>query len=592
MYEQYFGLKAEPFSVAPDPRFLYMSDRHREALTLLTHGLRHAGSFVLLTGEIGAGKTTVWRAFLEQLPSHFDVAYVVNPKLGVNALLTRIREDLRVELTEGEDALSDAIDAIHGHLLLAHSQGRRTLIVVDEAQALSVEVMEQLRLLTNLVITAERKLVQVLLIGQPELRTMLEQPALEPLAQRVVARYHLTPLAEAETARYIAHRLQIAGLTGESPFEPAAVRQIHRLCGGVPRRINVLCDRALVDACTRRLPRVDVATVERAAGQVFGRRPAPPSQPAVAPALAPPLAWPRWLAAGAAIAAAVAAGVAFAPTLAPLAASLFTFKAATGSPRAAAMTRVVPVSPPAAVAAPIATDATPPPAATQAAPMSGLDTPPSPLLTSAIAPPATPPAPASALDALFARGSADEGAAWRGLAALWGVSLAPGDACEVAVPQGLHCHRTRGGLGPIRQLARPGIVKLTDEHGHSAHVLLTGLGDDSATLRIGGVEQTVPLAQLARAWRGEFATFWRAPAGYRTGELASGDGPLATWLRERLASIDAVGAAPGAEQPLSSRIFAFQLAHGLEPDGLAGPLTMMQLNRASGVDEPRLVTRR
>jgi general secretion pathway protein A len=594
MYEQYFGLKAEPFSVAPDPRFLYMSDRHREALTHLTHGLRHAGSFVLLTGEIGAGKTTVWRAFLEQLPSHFDVAYVVNPKLGVNALLTRIREDLRVELNEGEDALSDAIDAIHGHLLLAHSQGRRTLIVVDEAQALSVDVMEQLRLLTNLVITAERKLVQVLLIGQPELRTMLEQPALEPLAQRVVARYHLTPLAEAETARYIAHRLAIAGLTGESPFEPAAVRQIHRLCGGVPRRINVLCDRALVDACTRRLPRVDVATIERAAGQVFGRRPAPPSPPAVAPAQAAPPPWPRWprwLLAGTALTVAVGAGVALAPTLAPLAATLFTLKASTGGPRSAAVAPMAPVAP-TATAAPIPTDATPPPAVTQAAPVSGLDTPPAPLLTSAIAPPATPPAPASALDALFARGSADEGAAWRGLAALWGVSLPPGDACEVAVSQGLHCHRTRGGLGPIRQLGRPGIVKLADEHGHSAQVLLTGLSDDSATLRIGGVEQTVPLAQLARAWRGEFATFWRAPAGYRAGELASGGGPLATWLRERLAAIDAGSATTSAEQPLSSRIFAFQLAHGLEPDGLAGPLTMMQLNRASGVDEPRLVTRR
>lgn len=183
MLESFFGLSCEPFSVAPDPRFMYLSAQHREALLHLEHGLHGGGGFVLLTGEIGAGKTTVWRSFLERLSPNFDIASVVNPQLGVDALLARVCQDLGVVLPDG--AAQDPIDALHGHLLLAHAQGRRTLIAVDEAQALSEPVLEQLRLLTNLV-TSERKLVQVLMIGQPELLDMLERPALEPLAQRVV----------------------------------------------------------------------------------------------------------------------------------------------------------------------------------------------------------------------------------------------------------------------------------------------------------------------------------------------------------------------------------------------------------------------
>jgi general secretion pathway protein A len=196
MYASFFGLHDEPFSVAPDPRFMYLSDAHREALKHLELGLRGGGGFVLLTGEIGAGKTTVWRAFLEKLPPDVDIATVVNPRLRVDALLARVCEDLGVELPDGP--ARDPIDALHGHLLLTHAQGRRTLIAVDEAQALSDDVLEQLRLLTNLV-TSDRKLVQVLLIGQPELLDTLERPEMEPLAQRVVSRYHLPALPGEES---------------------------------------------------------------------------------------------------------------------------------------------------------------------------------------------------------------------------------------------------------------------------------------------------------------------------------------------------------------------------------------------------------
>lgn len=550
MYESFFGLTLEPFSVAPDPRFLYLSQQHRDALSHLVNGLRHGGGFVLLTGEVGAGKTTVWRRFLEQLAWNIDVAYVVNPKLGVDALLARICADLHVELTEGARP-HDPIDAIHGHLLLAQARGRRTLIVVDEAQALSLDVMEQLRLLTNLVVSSDSKLVQVLLIGQPELRAMLEQPALEPLAQRVVARFHLPALPQAETANYIAHRLAVAGLTGEMPFDAEAMQRIHRICRGVPRRINVLCDRALVVAHAAGSKRVDRAVVDRAAGEVFGRVTghAPP----------PAAAWRQGLAV-----AGVAGGVAAAWVF--VAPSLMTPR----SPHAIAGNGAL---------SPAASVATLPAAAVQ----------PVVAVVTAQGPGTTATAPsANALESVFAAAQADEAPALRVLAGLWGVSLGAGDPCTLAALQSLHCYRSRGGLGPIRQLGRPGILKLQDERGRVAQAQLIGLSEDAATLRIGSTQTTLPLHQLAQVWRGEFATFWRAPPGYRAGELAGASSVLEPWLRERLAAIGPAAAMPAGEQRLTARVFAFQLAHGLAPDGLAGPLTLMQLNRASGVDEPRL----
>ncbi|TFV99541.1 AAA family ATPase, partial [Oxalobacteraceae bacterium OM1] len=249
MYAPFFQLKQPPFSIAPDPRYLYMSERHREALAHLLYGAGSGGGIVLLTGEIGAGKTTVCRCFLEQVPDHCEVGYIFNPKLTVHELLESICAEFHVGLWQGarQASLKDCIDALNKHLLQVHAQGRNSVLVIDEAQNLSADVLEQLRLLTNLE-TNERKLLQIILIGQPELRTMLERPELEQLAQRVIARYHLDALSPDETAGYIQHRLATAGLQTASPFPPRLVKVIHRLTRGVPRRINLLCDRALLGA--------------------------------------------------------------------------------------------------------------------------------------------------------------------------------------------------------------------------------------------------------------------------------------------------------------------------------------------------------
>ena len=271
MYASYFGLKHEPFSIAPDPRYLFMSERHREALAHLLYGLGGGGGFVLLSGEIGTGKTTVCRLFLEQVPANCNVAYIFNPKLTVAELLQSVCDEFHIPgARKGRPppTVKDYLDPLNEFLLQAHAAGRNNVLIIDEAQNLSAEVLEQLRLLTNLE-TVERKLLQIILIGQPELRSMLARPELEQLAQRVIARYHLDALTPAETAHYMQHRCEVAGLSRPLPFERKALRRIHQLARGVPRRINLLCDRALLGAFANSQAAVDRATVDKAAAEVF-----------------------------------------------------------------------------------------------------------------------------------------------------------------------------------------------------------------------------------------------------------------------------------------------------------------------------------
>jgi len=599
MYTAFFGLQQEPFSIAPDPRFLYMSDKHREALQLLGYGLTRGASFVLLTGEIGAGKTTVWRRFLEELPSNYDVASVVNPKLDTNALLARVFDDLNVELPSDGKAI-DLIDALHGHLLLAHAQGRRTLIVIDEAQALSNEVLEQLRLLTNLD-SSGRKL-QVMLIGQPELRQMLQQPQLEPLAQRVVARYHLPALSESETAGYIAHRLAVAGLKGPMPFDGESLGLIHQLCHGVPRRINVICDRAMSNAQASGNRHVDRHAVERAVAQVYGAKAAPAPMSAGAPSASAGVN--PWAAAIVA-AGALAAGIWLAPrfTLSTTTIAAADSAASAASGVAPAMATVAPAAPTTTRTAATAATVTAPVVAAAPNPRA-----PNTAASSAAAPSGTSPtaiatslastssaarfAPATgSLDTVFAAaGATDEATAWRALARFWGTSLGPGEPCTAAASQSLLCFRSRGGLAEVRQLDRPGIVRLVDARGRTAHALLTAFNGEQASLGIGGDVTTVPLAELARVWRGDYATFWRAPPGYREGDVTSTAAGSA-WLAQRLAAGDGQAPSAPSQEAMRSRVATFQLANGLTPDGVAGPLTLMQLTRAGGSDEPRLARR-
>ncbi|MCM2342382.1 ExeA family protein [Rhodoferax sp.] len=549
MYTSHFGLSQDPFSIAPDPRYLFMSERHREALAHLLYGVAGGaqatggtgGGFVLLTGDIGTGKTTICRCFLAQIPPNCHVAYIFNPKLNVPELLQSICEEFHITLSpaaSGAPTVKDYIDALNAFLLQSHAAGQSSVLIIDEAQNLAADVLEQLRLLTNLE-TNERKLLQIVLIGQPELRDMLARPELEQLAQRVIARFHLDALTPAEATQYIGHRLGVAGHTGALPFEPKALQRIHHLTRGVPRRINLLCGRALLGAWANGLPSVSRSVVDKAAAEVFG------TEPGQAPGA-------RRQRMGYAL-----AGLA-------LLAALLGFLIWSTQQDTQATSRA---------AAPTAQAALPKAAASK------------------------PPAPIESLQTLWPQLPADIDSAWRELAPDWKLPANSADPCQTAGAQGVQCYRASKLTMPLlRQLDRPGILTLQAAQGPALHALLVGLSDQTATLRLNGSLHTVRLVELAQFWRGDFATFWQLPEGYNTGLQDGGSGPAIDWLASRLNQLDGVpsrgtDAAPLAlDADLRARVRAFQRARGIAPDGRPGPMTFMQIESATQGQFPHLLT--
>lgn len=554
MYTRFFGLKQAPFSIAPDPRYLFMSERHREALAHLLYGLNGGGGFVLLTGEIGAGKTTVCRLFLEQIPAHCNVAYIFNPKQTVIELLQSICDEFGVATPRtGQNGatVKDFIDPLNDFLLAAHGAHRNNVLIIDEAQNLSADVLEQLRLLTNLE-TNERKLLQIILIGQPELRAMLAAPELEQLAQRVIARFHLAALTAPETARYITHRLAVAGNERGVPFSSRSMRQIHALSRGIPRRINLLCDRALLGAYSGGRAQVDTATIAQAAREVFdlGNR------------------HRSTVFSGAR---AVLPGVLIAFLV--IGFTGFGIGRILPGPAADKVATLAPSTPP----------ATP----------SALRTPSSqPLIASVPAMSESPVMVPSVVPAVIVGDTARElSAAYRQLGQLWDLKFSDGDPCLLAQRQNLHCFTSKNSLSEIRGLDRPGILTLYDDQNQRYYGVLTGLDNQSATLRIGERSETVTLTALARRWHGIYRTFWRGPAG-EPREIAIGaSGADVDWVAARLAR------AGNLPQPavnltfdaaMSARVREFQLAQGLASDGIPGVQTMMRLASVVDGSAPRL----
>ena len=269
MYLEFYGLKEAPFSITPDPRYVFLSERHRDALAHLLYGIGKGGSggFVQLTGEVGTGKTTLCRLLLEQLPENTRVALVLNPKLSPVELLETMCEELKLDIASKKGSLKALVDTLNIYLLDAYAQGLRVVLIVDEAQELSTESLEQVRLLTNLE-TPTQKLLQIILLGQPELRDKLHQPELRQLAQRITARYHLMPLDRAETEGYVRHRLAVAG-AARAPFSRLGLRALYRRSGGVPRVVNVIADRALMAGFAREQDALGERLVDRAADETL-----------------------------------------------------------------------------------------------------------------------------------------------------------------------------------------------------------------------------------------------------------------------------------------------------------------------------------
>ncbi len=268
MYTTYFGLKEKPFSIAPDPHYLYMSELHREALAHLLYGISSDGCFILLTGDVGTGKTTVCRCLLEQLPDNTDVALIVNPRLTVLELLESICDELGIPLGKERGGTKFYVDRLNRYLLDSHAKGRNTALIIDEAQNLSLDLLEQLRLLTNLE-TDKKKLLKIVLLGQPELKQILEQSGADQISQRITSRYHLSPLKREDVYAYVHHRLAVVGERG-ALFSDAALSRIYELSCGIPRLINLLCDRSLLGAYAEEKCLVNGRIVDRAAREVLG----------------------------------------------------------------------------------------------------------------------------------------------------------------------------------------------------------------------------------------------------------------------------------------------------------------------------------
>jgi general secretion pathway protein A len=536
MYTSFFGLQEKPFAITPDPRYLYLSERHAEALAHLLYGINEAGGFIQLTGEVGTGKTTVIRSLLEQLPGHAEVALILNPRITPPEFLLTICEELHLPVPAESRTSTKALMDLLGHYLLeAHARGRRVVLIVDEAQNLSFETLEQVRLLTNLE-TATTKLLQIILIGQEELRALLEQPSLRQLAQRITGRYHLSPLSADETSGYVKHRMRVAGATAEA-FTPGALREVHRLSKGIPRVINVVCDRALLGAFTREEHRVGPAFIRDAAAEVYGR-------PVPAP-------WLKWATSGA-IAAALA---------------LVAFGAWSLLGRDDD-TAVVAAAPAAASPQPGA----PPTAA-------------SPVLTgmSATTPVAAAPL---AFDRLLAQNANDTTteSALQHLFARWDIQYTAnrGRGCEQASAQGLECLFQKGSWAQLRTLDRPAILTLTDDVGGTHQVLLVGLTDDAATIELGGATLDVPIATISRYWFGDFLLLWRPPLAVVKALAPGMRGAEVRWLRENLRAAQGLPEAQPAsdfyDDDLTRLVQDFQRQHRLNADGVAGVQTQIVLD--------------
>jgi general secretion pathway protein A len=561
MYNQYFGFSELPFTIAPNPRYLYLSEQHREALASLLYGINSNGGFVLLTGDVGTGKTTVCRCLLEQLPEHAEVAFILNPKYSITELLEAICDELKISYQHSGHRIKGYIDALNAHLLASHARGINTVLIIDEAQNLSLDVLEQIRLLTNLE-TSSQKLLQIILIGQPELLTTLARPELRQLNQRITARYHLKALSREELSAYVAHRLAVGGRAAPL-FSRAALRRLHRLTGGVPRMVNIICDRALLGAYVERCNRVDWWVLNRAAKEILGAAERRPSR------------W-RW-----ALLPLMLMGLLLAGFLLPGGRELLALMRPATAPLVQSDTQSELT--PAVVEAP---ELLPEPVA-ETAEAEVVE------LSPALAKPADWQWPDETDLA------ATEVLAYQGLFRRWGLDFDPRQApvvCSFARLHRLGCLQQVANLDELLKLNLPAVINLHNRSGQSFHATLVALDGPtaSATLELAGELQRVDLAELRLAMHGSQLLLWRMPPGYREPIRPESSSPVVPWLEARLAQLQGRAAALQPRQhydePLQLQVLAFQHHYQLVTDAVIGPQTLIQLSALTEPGVPLLST--
>lgn len=539
MYNEYFGLKEAPFSIAPDPRYLFMSEQHREALAHLVYGFNSDGGFVMLTGEVGTGKTTVCRCLLEQIPDNTAIAFILNPKLTVEELLATVCDEFGIKYPPDNTSVKVFVDLINAYLLEAHAKGRKAVLLIDEAQNLSAEVLEQLRLLTNLE-TNQRKLLQIILIGQPELRDKLSEPGLRQLSQRIIARYHLGALSKKDISAYVSHRLSVAGLRDQL-FPETVTNILYRLTGGVPRLINVLCDRALLGTYSMNKSLVSSSTLKKAAHEVFGgsNRPGPGLRRNAA----------VWIISSVII----AVGAVVAATY---------YKEGKDQITAHETINKKPD---------ITVNETIRPDVIETIRQKKLKWP-----------------------ADMPEGRSGE-MAFLELFKLWGLVYQPADnlsSCAQAENSGLKCYKSLGNLQRLRNLNRPAVLKFSGDGGKTYFAVLTGLSKNAARIIVGTEMREVPLKDVEASWLGEYTLLWRPPPDFTDVIKPGMQGPAVQWLETQLGLFDGITNVarenPEYDDKMINRVKKFQLSKGLIPDGIVGTQTMIHLGSEAGSDKPTL----
>jgi general secretion pathway protein A len=527
MYKEYFGLEEMPFSIAPDPRYLYMSGQHREALAHLLYGFNSDGGFVLLTGDVGTGKTTICRCLLEQIPEKTAIAFIVNPKLTVEELLAVICDEFGIKYPANNKSIKIFIDNINSYLLEAHAKDHRAVLIIDEAQNLGADVLEQLRLLTNLE-TNQVKLLQIILMGQPELRDKLSQPELLQLSQRIIARYHLGALSKKEVSAYVTHRLTVAGVK-DRLFSDPAIDKLYKLSGGVPRLINVLCDRALLGVFAHGKKQVTGSIIKKAASEVFGaeRFIIQYKKTAV------------WVLT---IMVTVIVGV----VLGVLGASYYNRN---DQPKPG----------------PVKANIT------------------KPLMFDKLEWPEDQPIGQSskmAFESLLGQ--------W-GIARRPQDSSIP---CELARTHGLQCLDDIGSLTILRQLNIPAVLKLSSDRNDIFYATLTALRNETAVVQVGAKAKEVILKDLESHWIGDYTLLWQRPADYKGEVLPGYKGAMVQWLNKQLSAMRGHPVQQTENSfynyELVREVKRFQLAEGLKPDGIIGPRTIILLNNVIEKNTPLL----
>lgn len=514
MYTQYFGFTDAPFSIAPNPQFLYMSPRHQEALAHLLYGVKSDGGFILLTGEVGTGKTTLCRCLLAQIPEDVETAYVLNPRVTAKQLMASICDEFGVAYPQTA-SLKRLVDNLNLHLLECHARHRRAVLIIDEAQNLSRDLLEQLRLLTNLE-TSERKLLQIILLGQPELLDMLAEDNLRQFSQRITARFHLGTLNKQETLAYIQHRLEVVGGLPDL-FTRAAKSKVYSLSDGIPRVINLICDRALLGAYAQDRRQVDAKTVQKAAIEVLGQSRSMSQWGSYAGLVATSLLiavtgfWlvnPNW----------------------PLVGEVITD-----------------------------TETTTPP----------LDTLPS-----------TEPA---------ISGHRQKQDAYHDLFALWGTAFDDRDinACALASRVGLECFELSASLEQLQNINRPAIVKIKDEY-----LTISRISETDITLIASANQVELSKETFARLYDGRASLLWRTPPAYAAPLSFTDQGEAVDWLVSRLSELDGETLPTDAgfiyNESIEDRVRQFQTSVGLDPSGIADPMTWIYLNTLNGESVPTL----